>query len=246
MDYKGYRNLTNTQFADRAGIPRPTLSQFLTGRNKRLSDDMAAKIHNAFPDLNMLWLLFGEGEMLNDPNIGLSEGKSAQNSSVFVGQDVVNEENGNDVDPQNQGVAKSGIYENRSLFDTNEYDRGGEATASGREGAGIGLARKDNKPVQAEGVRGGCSNEQPNAGKGCGRLLQNVGLHRGAAEAGRKGGCTMVQPYAQRVNSTQGEQPFAERAGSNASSEATRAKKVQSIMVFYSDSSFEIFTPTGE
>ena len=75
--YKDYTGLTNSQFADRAGIPRPTLSQFLNGRNKRLSDDMTAKLHAAYPDLNVMWLLFGEGSMVNDANIEISETKNA-------------------------------------------------------------------------------------------------------------------------------------------------------------------------
>ena len=74
--YKDYTGLTNSQFADRAGIPRPTLSQFLNGRNKRLSDDMTAKLHAAYPDLNVMWLLFGEGTMVNDANIEISEPKN--------------------------------------------------------------------------------------------------------------------------------------------------------------------------
>lgn len=61
--YRDFTRLTNSQFADRAGIPRPTLSQFLNGRNKRLSDDLTAKLHEAYPELNILWLLFGEGNM---------------------------------------------------------------------------------------------------------------------------------------------------------------------------------------
>lgn len=56
--------LTNSQFADRAGIPRPSLSQLLTGRNKKISDVLVGQIHKAFPDLSVVWLLFGEGDML--------------------------------------------------------------------------------------------------------------------------------------------------------------------------------------
>lgn len=53
----------STQFADACGIPRPTLSQILSGRNKKISDAVIAKIHNAYPQLSVLWLLFGEGQM---------------------------------------------------------------------------------------------------------------------------------------------------------------------------------------
>lgn len=79
MKFRDFAKLSNSQFADRAGIPRPTLSQFLNGRNKRLSDDLTAKLHQAFPALNILWLLFGEGDMLTDANFEFSEGKSDEN-----------------------------------------------------------------------------------------------------------------------------------------------------------------------
>lgn len=61
MDEMG---LSNSQFADKCGIPRPSLSQLLTGRNKKISDVIVGQIHQAFPRLSVLWLLFGEGEML--------------------------------------------------------------------------------------------------------------------------------------------------------------------------------------
>lgn len=76
--FRDYTGLTNSQFADRAGIPRPTLSQFLSGRNKRLSDEFTVKLHAAYPNLNVLWLLFGEGDMVTDANIEFSEGKNAE------------------------------------------------------------------------------------------------------------------------------------------------------------------------
>lgn len=60
------QSITNSQFADTCGIPRPTLSQILTGRNKKISDELVSKIHSAYPWLNILWLLFGEGDMTND------------------------------------------------------------------------------------------------------------------------------------------------------------------------------------
>lgn len=63
----------STQFADKCGIPRPTLSQILSGRNKKISDEVIAKIHNAYPQLSVLWLLFGEGQMESIGNIQFSE-----------------------------------------------------------------------------------------------------------------------------------------------------------------------------
>lgn len=51
-------------FADNCGIPRPTLSQLVTGRNKKVSDSLLTQIHKVYPELSMVWLLFGEGPML--------------------------------------------------------------------------------------------------------------------------------------------------------------------------------------
>ncbi len=73
-----YLNIPVTQFADMCKIPRPTLSQLLNGRNKKVSDELIRKLHAEYPALNVTWLLFGEGDMLNDTNIQLSE---AQNQS---------------------------------------------------------------------------------------------------------------------------------------------------------------------
>ena len=55
--------IANSQFADNCEIPRPTLSQLLNGRNKKVSDEVIAKIHRAYPHLNIMWLMFGDGEM---------------------------------------------------------------------------------------------------------------------------------------------------------------------------------------
>lgn len=59
--------IANSQFADTCEIPRPTLSQLLNGRNKKVSDEVLTKIHNAYPALNMMWLMFGDGDMFG-PN----------------------------------------------------------------------------------------------------------------------------------------------------------------------------------
>lgn len=59
-----YLGLTNSIFADHAGITRPTLSQILNGRNKKISNELISKIHDAFPSLNIMWLMFGDGTMI--------------------------------------------------------------------------------------------------------------------------------------------------------------------------------------
>lgn len=60
MDYIG---IASTQFADIANIPRPTISQIINGRNRKISNEVIEKLHQGFPNLNIMWLLFGDGEM---------------------------------------------------------------------------------------------------------------------------------------------------------------------------------------
>ena len=84
--------ISNSQFADTCEIPRPTLSQLLNGRNKKVSDEVISKIHAAYPALNIMWLMFGDGEMFvsgaasssgNDVAQYLS--KTPQSGNLFMG-----------------------------------------------------------------------------------------------------------------------------------------------------------------
>lgn len=77
--YIGHIAMPVTQFADTCGIPRPTMSQLLSGRNKKVSNELIAKIHEAFPSLNVLWLMFGQGDMTLNENIAATK---PQNSPV--------------------------------------------------------------------------------------------------------------------------------------------------------------------
>lgn len=81
--YIDHTGLTSSQFADLAGIPRPTLSQLLNGRNKKVSNELTGKLHASFPDLNILWLLFGEGDMGPVANMQFSEPKNTCDGNLF-------------------------------------------------------------------------------------------------------------------------------------------------------------------
>lgn len=80
-------NISSTQFADACGIPRPTLSQILGGRNKKISDEVISKIHEAYPALSVMWLLFGEGEMTIARNTQFSEPQTPRDFPTFDSAD---------------------------------------------------------------------------------------------------------------------------------------------------------------
>lgn len=70
--------ITKSQFADSCSIPRPTASQILSGRNKKISDEIIAKIHEVYPQVSVMWLMFGEGDMLLE-----TEGAKPADNSIF-------------------------------------------------------------------------------------------------------------------------------------------------------------------
>jgi transcriptional regulator with XRE-family HTH domain len=51
-------NLTPSEFADRIGVQRSSISHVLSGRNKP-SIDFLEKILNVFPDIDASWLITG-------------------------------------------------------------------------------------------------------------------------------------------------------------------------------------------
>lgn len=87
--------ISNSQFADECKISRPTLSQLITGRNKKVSDVIISQIHAAYPNLSVLWLLFGEGEMwVNNevPNTTILEASKLGNNTDSQGDTVKDHE----------------------------------------------------------------------------------------------------------------------------------------------------------
>lgn len=172
--------LSSSQFADTAGIPRPTLSQLLGGgRNKsgegtkRVSTDIIRKIHDAYPSLNVMWLMFGDGEMVTSENTQFSEPQSELNF---------------DSEPPQQSINQD--IQNQILFD-DEFSGTTSEKLKPQEKPILPLKESgpDNQPTQFSQIRD----------------TQAVNT-------------VAIQPDKQ--------------------------KKVQTIMVFYSDNSFEVFKPS--
>ena len=159
--YMEHVELPISQFADYALIPRPTLSQILSGRNKKISNELMSKLHTAFPKLNISWLLFGDGAM----EIG---GEFDNGSTPYAASDTVRVGKS----PQPKSSDQGGLFD--------------------------GIDEEDTTP----------------------QIIDTI------------------KQQATAVNSKTETAPMQHMAISPDAS-----KKVQSIMVFYSDNSFEIFTP---
>lgn len=99
--YLNSRGISITQFADECDIPRPSASQLLAGRNKKVSDEIIGKIHYTYPELSVSWLMFGEGDMVSGANIATSEPQNTPQTSIIPEQQD---------DLQTHTPAESGLF----------------------------------------------------------------------------------------------------------------------------------------
>lgn len=180
--YMEHCHLSSSQFADAAGIPRPTLSQLLNGRNKsnegakKISSDIVKKLHDAFPSLNVMWLLFGDGDMETAENIKISEPQNASETRSYAPELSENQE-----------------IQRQILFDEELPDF--EAENKFGSNQPFSQQRNDNNNFN---------------------LADDPSI---------------------RITTRQSTAP-------TMALQPDKTKKVQSIMVFYSDNSFEIFRPS--
>ncbi len=91
--YMEVHNLLPSKFADAVGMPRSSFSQLMGGVHKTIKSETITKIHAAYPDLSIAWLLFGEGEMHDTGKNAVNENRQGEifftENEVFVaeGQD---------------------------------------------------------------------------------------------------------------------------------------------------------------
>lgn len=84
--------VASSQFADSCEIPRPSFSQLLSGRNQKVSDVLIKKIHSVYPELSIIWLMFGEGSMLS----GTAERSGNANDANDADHNDIPEKNADD------------------------------------------------------------------------------------------------------------------------------------------------------
>lgn len=69
-----YYELSASTLADKIGVQRSSISHLLTGRNKP-SLEFVLKVVHAFPEVNLYWLLQGEGNFPSN--------KKEENTTLF-------------------------------------------------------------------------------------------------------------------------------------------------------------------
>lgn len=92
-------NLTPSQFADKSGIQRASVSHILSGRNK-LSLDVVLKIHEAFPAVDLEWIMTGTGDA---PTVQQNDVSKPEEATLFTpSAEKVNEYDEVRIQPEKQ------------------------------------------------------------------------------------------------------------------------------------------------
>ena len=81
--------LTPSQFSDRTGIQRASVSHILSNRNKP-SLEILLKIYHAFEDVELAWLVAGEG---NPPTITQEDDENQNIIESMSGEDISKQPN---------------------------------------------------------------------------------------------------------------------------------------------------------
>lgn len=238
-----------SQFADTCRIPRPTLSQILSGRNKKISDELITKIHNAYPELSVLWLMFGEGEMEVPGNIEISEPQNSVKSPYPIA-DTAESQQENSADSEN------------SLFTYSESEK------FGGENFGENLR---NTPADATQVQNALADEPENSIS----FFVDYSSPQNSTDAESPVSDTPAEtsgriPHPSQtapLSSLSDNSPVNDSAATSASGtpaaespashpsiplsgggsislQSPEGKKISNIVVFYSDNSFQSFSPT--
>ena len=118
-----FLELSDSQFADRCGISRATLSLLLSGKNKKISDVILSQIHEAFPQVSILWLLFKEGNITIPSNDKGLPSQNGVDANLFT----------SDFEKSNLDINTPYLYNeidyNENLFSVN-HDSGDEKNSN--------------------------------------------------------------------------------------------------------------------
>lgn len=248
--------LSVSQFADKLAIPRPSMSQMLNGRNKKVSNEILEKLHAVFPALNVSWLLFGEGDMESAKNTQFS---SPQKTLNFADDSP---QTSSEQQIANSAASLSDLTDNSSS--TNSTLPGGQNSVGTPVSVASSTSATPTTPASAATTAPSAATNSgatstpsaaPNPTTETGASVKSPAAYPANICEDGKGDCAKEYesplPYGQSAPVTP--QPSAEeyRVSVLCSSPAAEIaknsdKRISSIMVFYTDSSFEIFKPEAD
>lgn len=229
-------NITISQFADTCRIPRPTMSQILNGRNKKVSDELISKIHAAYPELSVMWLMFGEGEMLTNANTQISEPQNTPSAadSHSQPQDVQGDTIPTSLDSEFTKTDSEKFSDTSTLF---PYENGGESHDN-IFGSTAADAQQFYVTTHEVIEFDSGTNDQGTAARPTQSDKPSTGTQAYNASALHN------NPAEKNTAAPAGEDTSEKKQTNNISLHTAADKRITNIVVFYSDNSFQSFYPT--
>lgn len=251
--------LTQKQFANELCVAEATISSIYKGRTAPSTNFINA-IHQAYPGINMEWLIFDEGEMFK-PLVGSGASNSGQNetdASLFS-----NDSQGNSTvdDLVSTGaflLGSEGMLMGTGvdvLFPGAASANSGAASAnSGSAPANSGAALVNSRVAQVRSGAGqiGSSAAQGTNRRGSAGIGQNVG-YQNAGDPSLFDGQRGARNGVSIPTSTAGHAALSDFSLAEVVSELKKAntidkpvRKIKEIRVFYDDGTFEAFIPSSK
>ena len=101
--------MSAVQFAEKIEISPSSLSHILNGRNKP-SLEVVMKIHKACTYVNLLWLLYGEGEMENQENAPVPEDSAISGMKMYGESPIFASNGAEDCENRKEMQLKSPVF----------------------------------------------------------------------------------------------------------------------------------------
>lgn len=108
-----FHSMTASQFADRIGVQRSSISHLLTGRNKP-SLEFVMKLVAEFPEVNLYWILYGKG---NFPEMKNSDDQASATNKV------IKNERSSPPSPMDTTIKRIIIFHKDGSFEAYENDK---------------------------------------------------------------------------------------------------------------------------
>lgn len=140
-EFLAKRMITRAQFADTCGIPRPTVTQILSGKNKKIGDDIISLIHSAYPSVSIMWLMFGEGNMEAEDNSSGAKNKRSNENNIEAHPHQAEEEHSGLFAPEVSDFSVDSLNSSKFQNVRGSYGEGKQISTK-PENNGMSLSRK--------------------------------------------------------------------------------------------------------
>ncbi len=108
--------LTPGNFAEQIGVAPATISHILNGRNKYPSAEVLLRLHDTYPDIDLNWLLTGEGMMVKDNPDSLFTGTLFDDNLIKSTKSTTDGENRKEIASESSKNADNAIVKQEIIY----------------------------------------------------------------------------------------------------------------------------------